>query len=334
MTTVRAWSRPVGHTADEPQGRAVHEYGLDSGRMRVAVWDYGATLVEVSVADGGSRTNLVVRLPDLKAYEQRAGRAYVGSTMGRYARIVARGRAPVADRVHQLALNEGSHHIHGGPRGFDARVWDGDAVGGPDAGRITLSLRSPDGDQGYPGRLHCTATFELHTDDRLVVRYAATTDRPTLCGLTLHAFWNLSGGGTADGHTLEVDADAVLETDAHFLPTGRLLPVSRCGLDPHEPRTLGSTALDHCLALRPGGGTAAVLRDPAGGRTLRLETNQPGLAVYSGDHLPRPRAGLCLQPTAWPDAPNHPAFPSAVLLPGRTYTHVTTYAFGLPRPAG
>ncbi|MET7607955.1 aldose epimerase family protein [Streptomyces avermitilis] len=326
MAEVTAWNVPVGRTAAEPR-RTVYEHGLDNGRLRVAVWSYGATLVEASVRDGERRTNLVVRLPDLATYEERAGRAYVGSTMGRYARIVARGEAPVAGRVHQLALNEGDHHIHGGPRGFDAVVWEGHARGGPDSGSIVLSLYSPDGDQGYPGTLRCTATFALGTDDTLTVRYEATTDRPTLCGLTLHAFWNLAGGGTVDDHVLDVGARAVLEADAHFVPTGRLLPVADTPLGHVRDRPLSGVALDHFAALAPAS-PAAVLRHPAGGRTLRLSTTEPGLAVYSGDHLPVPRAGLCLQPGAWPDAPHHPSFPSALLYPGRTYRHVTTYTFG------
>ncbi|MFE4857461.1 aldose epimerase family protein [Streptomyces sp. NPDC056670] len=327
---VSAWSRVVGRTAaGRRPPRAVHEHGLDNGRMRVAVWTYGATLVEVSVPGAaGGRTNLVVRLPALRHYEERTGRAYVGSTMGRFARILTYGHTEIAGRRHRLALNEGPHHIHGGPEGFDARVWDGSAVGGWGHGRIVLSLTSPDGDQGYPGTLHCTATFELHSDDRLVVRYEAVTDRPTLCGLTLHAFWNLVGDGRVDDHLLAVDAAAVVEAGSDFVPTGRLVPSATTALRTSAHRPLGDTRLDLCVLLgAEPTAPAAVLRHPASGRTLRLHTDQPGLALYTGDHLPAPRAGLCLQPGPLPDAPNQPAFPSALLLPGRTYRHVATYAF-------
>ncbi|MER5521324.1 aldose epimerase family protein [Streptomyces sp. NPDC002763] len=332
---VSAWRGIVGRTA-HGRPRTVHEYGLDNGRIRVAVWSYGATLVEISVPDAsrratGGRTNLVVRLPALSHYEQRADRAYIGSTMGRFARIVVDGRLDIAGHRHQLTRNEGTHHVHGGLDGFDARVWDGYAEGGRGHGRIVLTLVSPDGDQGYPGTLRCTASFELHTDDRLVVRYEAVTDRPTLCGLTLHAFWNLAGAGPVDDHLLAVNATAVVEADSGFVPTGRLVPVDMTALRLDGHGRLGDTRLDQCAML---GRTApaAVLRDPGSGRTLRLYTDQPGLALYTGDQLSTPRAGICLQPGALPDAPNQSAFPSALLLPGRTYRHVATYAFSQDRP--
>ncbi|WP_051950781.1 aldose epimerase family protein [Actinacidiphila yeochonensis] len=309
------------------QGRTVHEHGLDNGRLRVAVWEYGATLVEVSVPDGARRANLVVRLPDLAAYERKTDRAYVGSTMGRYARIVSSGTARIGGRPHRLARNAGEHHIHGGPDGFDARVWDGRAEDGPDSGRIAMCLHSPHGDQGYPGNLRCTATFELHTDDRLVVRYEAVTDRTTLCGPTLHAFWNLTGGREpVDRHLLRLNADALVEAGEEFVPTGRVLPVDGTPYDLRAERTLGAAALDGCVAVAPGPWTAT-LRVPGGARGLRLATDQPGLAVYTGDHLPQPRAGVCLQPGPWPDAPHHTAFPSAELAPGAVYRSETTYTF-------
>ncbi|MCC3769509.1 aldose epimerase family protein [Streptomyces sp. UNOC14_S4] len=327
---VTSWSRAVGRTsAGAEPARTVHEYGLDNGRLRVAVWSYGATLVEVSVPGPAGRvpprTNLVVRLPSLAAYERRADRAYVGSTLGRFARIVAGGRADIAGRRHRLVTGEGGHHLHGGAEGFDARVWSGRAHSGRGRGRIVLTLVSPDGDQGYPGTLRCTATFELRADDRLVVRYEAVTDRPTLYGPTLHAFWNLAGGGPVDGHVLALDADTLIEADSRFVPTGRLLPVPGSAVDLGPRGGIGGSRLDHCVALR-GAAPGAVLRDPGSGRALLLRTDQPGLALYTGERLPEPRSGICLQPGAWPDAPNQPAFPSALLSPGRIHRHVTTYS--------
>lgn len=325
MGGVHPWETVVGHMEGE-EHRPVFELGLDNSRMRIAVWSYGATLVEVSVPGAAGRENLVVRLPDLAAYEQQEDRRYMGSTMGRYARIVAGGTARIGARPHQLAPNCGEHHIHGGPQGFDTRVWDGSVEGGAEAGRIVLSLVSPDGDQGYPGNLRCTAVFELHTDDRMVVRYEAVCDQPTLCGLTLHAFWNLTGSGVVDSHLLQVDADAVIEADEQFVPTGRLLPVHGTPQDPRRAHPLRGRVLDQCLAL----GTppsSAELHCPATGRSMLLTTDQTCLAVYTGDHLPTPRRGVCLQPGPWPDAPNQSAFPSAELLPERSYSHETTYAF-------
>ncbi len=210
VTRVLAAERTIGRTVRDPV-REVTEFTLDNNRVRVAVWNYGATLVSVVVPDlAGARRNVVIRLPDLAAYEAAENRAYVGSTMGRFARIVAGGRLVIDGREYELARNAGPHHIHGGPEGFDARVWDGHADSGEKSGRVVLTLVSPDGDQGYPGELIATTTYELDIHNRLTIEFTATTDAPTLCGLSNHAFWNLGSEPRIDGHELQLHARACL----------------------------------------------------------------------------------------------------------------------------
>ncbi|QQZ18261.1 MULTISPECIES: aldose epimerase family protein [Rhodococcus] len=302
------------------------EFTLDNNRVRVAVWNYGATLVSVVVPDlAGARRNVVIRLPDLAAYEAAENRAYVGSTMGRFARIVAGGRLVIDGREYELARNAGPHHIHGGPEGFDARVWDGHADSGEKSGRVVLTLVSPDGDQGYPGELIATTTYELDIHNRLTIEFTATTDAPTLCGLSNHAFWNLGSEPRIDGHELQLHARRVLAGYTDFVPSGRTVPVDDTELDFSYPHVLQRVRIDAFLAL-DSGHPVAKLHDPESGRLLVVDTDQPGMAVYTGDFLPvRPRAGICLQPCAWPDAPNHAGFPSAVLRPGETYRSRTTF---------
>lgn len=324
-TGVEAWERSVGITSD-PAGREVHELGLRTAHMSVAVWTYGATLVEVVVDRAGAAPNVVTRLPDLAAYEQRSGRRYIGATMGRFARVVGGGRLHIGPRLHQLALNAGAHHLHGGPDGFDARVWDGAATAGSDRGHIGLDLVSRAGDQGYPGELRARATFTLDEEDRLTISYEAEADQPTLVGMTNHAFWNLAGGGTIDDHTLQVPVLAQLEADLEFIPTGRRLPVDGTDLDVRQGRSLRGLALDHCVEVARGV-AATVLTHPGSGRRMELASNQGCMALYTGDALDPPRGGLCLQPGAYPDAPNRPEFPSALLAPGARYRNRTTFRF-------
>ncbi len=358
MTGVAAGARPAP-PAGSGATIAVTEFWLDNGWMRVGVLDYGATLVEVDLPDrAGVRRNVVVRLSDVADYLSTTNRAYVGSTMGRFARMVPYGLVDLDGQEHRLVPNAGPHHIHGGPDGFDARMWTGDAAGGSTAGHIVLTLTSPDGDQGYPGTLACSARFTLDHRNRLTVRYEATTDRTTLCGITNHAFWNLAGTGTVDAQTLHLNATEILEQvrrdGPEVLPTGRRLPVAGTGADFRAPRRLGDVAVDGFFPLaghpaghptarpagqpddrtdgqpddRTDGAWAARLCDPGSGRRLAVDSDQSGMAVYTGDHLPgRPRAGVCLQAGPWPYVRDTPAFPDALLRPGQTYRSTTTFAF-------
>ncbi|MFF2393281.1 aldose epimerase family protein [Nocardia sp. NPDC058114] len=336
MTGFRVRQRAIGRTRRGSE--LVSEFELDNGAVRVAVWEYGATLVRVEVPDlDGGRHNLVVGLPTLADYETLDGRVYLGTTLGRFARVVGKGQLIIEERRHQLRQNAGAHHIHGGPEGFDTRVWQGRAESGMTSSRVIFELTSPDGDQGYPGTLSATTTYELDANNRLTVDFDATTDATTLCGLSTHTFWNLGDTDTIDDHELGLRTTARLQADAEFVPTGILLPVSGTAFDFSRSRVIGSAALDAFLVL-DGGESIAVLHDPVTLRSVVVGTDQTGLAVYTGDHLPnRPRAGLCLQPSAWPDAPNQHGFPSALLRPGENYHSRTTFDLlfdGLPDNEG
>lgn len=330
MTGVTARERVVGTGSD---GRTVTEIVLDNGRVRAAVCSYGATLWSVRVPDvSGIRRELVLGMPSLADYEAVTERAYVGSTMGRFARIVSDGHLVIDGREHQLARNAGPHHIHGGSEGFDARTWSAHPETAPGRARAVLTLRSPDGDQGYPGALDVSAVFELDDRDRLTVTYTATTDAPTLCGLSTHVFWNLGTAPTIDGHRLRLVPDRQLVADEAFVPTGEMITLrpQKAGMGLRDVR------IDACLvdATRKPESVdteLARLSDPIGGIGLAVRSDQSAMAVYTGDHLPgQPRAGMCLQPGPWPDAPNRPDFPSAVLRPGETYSSRTTFALLVP----
>jgi aldose 1-epimerase len=311
----------------------VEEIVLSAGDLTVTVWTYGATLVEVVVPDRhGERRNVVCRLPDLAAYEDRRLNAYVGSTVGRYCRGVRDGAFVLDGTRHVLDRNAGGHHLHGGRDGFDRRVWHATRVeSGDDHATAVLELVSADGDQGYPGEVTATVAYRLDAGGRLTFDYGAVTTAPTLVGLTNHAFWNLAGHGTVDDQELTLHADRVVPFDEELFPLDEPpRPVAGTALDFRRARRIGAARLDNFYVL-DGPGPAAELWDERSGRRMRVTTDQPGLGVYSGDGLFAPRGGLALEAGAWPDAPNVPGAPSARLDPGQTYRHRTVHEFTVDR---
>lgn len=310
------------------QGRDVESYVLDGGDIVAEVWGYGATLVEVRVPDRSGRwDNVVVRLPDLAGYQ--AQRAYVGATVGRYCRSIKDSRFRLDGVEHVLPANQGGHHVHGGPVGFDRHVWEARTEVSDDYVAVRLRHNSPDGDQGYPGNLTVEAGFVVHTGGRLVFEYSARTDRPTVVGLTNHAFWNLAGSGVVDDQVLALNSTRTVAFDDEQMPLpGDPRPLAGTRLDHREPRRIGTSELDDFYVLDDPA-WAAELADPASGRVMRVTTDQPGLGVYSGDHYTRPRAGLCLEAGPWPDAPNRPDFPSVRLDPGEVHRHRTVHEFSV-----
>ena len=347
----------VGALADGTEVCATTLTNARGTAVRVA--DYGGTVLSILAPDRhGALADIVLGHDAIDAY--RAGDAYLGAIVGRYANRIAGGRFEIDGTPYRLGTNDGAHHLHGGTRGFDAVVWEAEAFAHPGAAGVLLRHTSPDGDQGYPGRLCVTATYTLTDGDALVVDLHATTDAPTPVNLSTHSYFNLTGragaGATVLGHRLTVDADAFLPVDSGRIPTGELRPVAGTPFDFRWPRAVGAEidagapqlacagGYDHCFVLdRPAGDAAlrfaARLAEPESGRVLEVFTTEPGLQVYSGNSLRpappadggagfAPRTGLALEPQHFPDSPNRPAFPPTVLRPGQTYRSQTVLAFG------
>ncbi|MCS7268509.1 MAG: galactose mutarotase [Geminicoccaceae bacterium] len=299
--------------------------------LEAAVSSFGATLQWLRVPGScGEPVDLVLGYDRPEEYARRPG--YLGATVGRFANRIAHGRFWLDGRLFRLPCNQdGRHHLHGGPGALSHRIWSLERVAGAEA--VRLAIVSPDGDNGYPGRLEVSCTYALE-EEGLAIELEATTDAPTPVNLVHHSYWNLAGGGTIDDHHLELAADRVLEVDADLIPTGRILAVDGTPLDYRAPRRLddrGPPALDHCF-LVPGVGFRRIgtLEHRRSRRALELWSDQPAVQVYSAIHLDvpgrggvryGPRAGLCLETEALPDAPNHPHFPSAILRPGERYRH-------------
>jgi aldose 1-epimerase len=338
-------SRRVEQFGTLPDGRPVERYLLQAGAVEVAVLTYGAVLQSVRVPDAaGSRGEVTLGYDDLEGYLSDA--AYLGAVVGRFANRIAKGRFTLDDVEHVLPANQGAACLHGGPEGFHARLWSAREV----PGGVELSRTSPDGEMGFPGTLEVTVTYTLDADG-LELRYAATTDAPTVVNLTNHAYWNLTGDGTIEDHVLELPASRFVAVDAELIPT-ELTPVEGTPLDFRTPRRIGDRIREPHPQLRHARGydhawvvdgdgfrRAARVHDPGSGRVLEVLTDQPGVQFYSGNFLDAAVAGrggramrqgdaLCLETQRLPDSPNRPDFPSTVLRPGERYETRTLFRFG------
>ncbi|WP_432130463.1 aldose epimerase family protein [Streptomyces tendae] len=314
-------------------GTPVHRWTLERAGVRVRVLSYGGIVQSVEVPDrDGHPADVVLGFADLDGYVAHP-EPYFGALVGRYANRIAGGRFPLDGRTYALAPNEGPNTLHGGSRGFDKRVWDVSAV---EEG-VRLSRVSPHGEEGFPGRLEMSVTYTLDGSGALRIAYEAVTDAPTVLNPTNHSYFNLSGSGHAGGHELRLAASRITPVDAGLIPTGGLDDVTDTRFDFRRARKVGS-GYDHNFVLDKGvTGTAeevAELYDPASGRVLTVATTEPGLQLYTADHLGEPFApgdGIALETQHFPDSPNRPGFPSTVLRPGEVFRSETVYGFSVRR---
>lgn len=316
-----------------------------TGGLTARILTYGATLagLEVPASDGRSR-NVVLGFETLDAYRQ--ARGHFGGVIGRYANRLRDGRFTLEGRDVQVSVNEPPNTLHGGVQGFDSAVWRIEAVQADPAPSVTLAHVSPDGDQGFPGRLDVRVRYMLEANG-LRLDYTATTDRTTVVNLTNHSYFNLGGSGDVLDHELSIDAEAFTVIDRRLMPTGELRPVAGTPFDFRTPTAIGARiahadeqltlarGYDHNYVLRSGYGDdpvlAARVREPRSGLTMEVWTTEPGVQFYSGNALNgRPyhaREGFCLETQHFPDSPNHPDFPSTVLRPGEVFKSTTRFRF-------
>ncbi|MFE2435280.1 aldose epimerase family protein [Streptomyces sp. NPDC059409] len=312
-------------------GTPVHRWTLERAGVRVRVLSYGGIVQSAEVPDrDGNVADVVLGFADLDGY-LRHPEPYLGALVGRYANRIAGGRFPLDGRTYAVVPNEGPNTLHGGERGFDKRVWDVEAV----TGGVRLSRVSPHGEEGFPGRLEMSATYTLDGSGALRIEYEAVTDAPTVLNPTNHSYFNLSGSGHAGGHELRLAASRITPVDAGLIPTGGLDDVTDTRFDFRRARKIGS-GYDHNFVLDKGVTDAAEevaeLYDPASGRVLTVATTEPGLQLYTADHLGEPFApgdGVALETQHFPDSPNRPGFPSTVLRPGEVFRSETVYRFSV-----
>lgn len=327
--------------------------------FRADLTDYGATLVRLFTPDrNGILADVVLGFGSVPDYEEKS--PYFGCTIGRVGNRIRGGKFELRGQACQLAINNQPggipSHLHGGQRGFDKRLWSAETIPDDNAPAVRFSRRSPDGEEGYPGNLDVTVTYTLTTDHELRIDYRATTDAATPFNPTNHSYFNLlgEGDGTVLGHELVLAAERFTPVNAGLIPTGELAIVSGTPFDFRTPHAIGAR-IDGCdEQLRFGGGydhnfvlaassrreptLAAIVSEPALGRSMEVLTTEPGVQLYTGNSLdggltgksgrsyPR-HAGFCLETQHFPDAPNQPHFPPIVLDPGAVFKSTTIYRF-------
>jgi aldose 1-epimerase len=310
--------------------------------MTATVIEQGGAIMSLLAPDREGRlANVVLGFPDPAGYETNS--VFFGALIGRFGNRIARGELPIDGVVHRLAANNGPHQLHGGI-GFHARRWQ---IGDVRPNALTLRRTSPDGEDGFPGTLQVQVIYTLTDEGALRIDYTATTDRPTVCNLTQHSYFNLAGGGDILGHRLRLACSRYLPIDETVIPTGELAPVKGTPFDFTAPTAIGAqidadnvqirrgAGYDHCFVVDGWDGAlrdVAVLEEPRSGRRMTMRTTEPALQFYSGNHINGTgghghRTGLCLEAQHYPDAPNRPEFPSTRLAPGETYRQTTEYVF-------
>ena len=346
MLTVQR--EPFGETAS---GEEVTQYGLRNRQgMKVTLIDLGAIITSVEVPDrDGKLENVTLSLPDCKSYLENA--PYFGGACGRYANRIAKGKFSLDGTEYELFLNNGPNTLHGGKEGFMKKLWTAEPFQNDNQAGVKLTYVSPDGEEGYPGKLTTTVTYTLTDDNELRMDYKATTDKATVLNLTNHAYWNLAGAGNGLvlDHELTLTGSKYLPVDETGIPTGELAAVEGTVMDFLKPHKIGeridqpvngSGGYDHCYVvdgkigeLRP----AAKIVDPKSGRVMEISTTEPGIQFYTGNFLEgnaktgnAPKHGaFCLETQHYPDSPNRPEYPTTRLNPGETYTQTTVHKFSV-----
>ena len=355
--------QPFGTTKS---GTSVEIYTLtNKGGSEARITNYGGILVSLKVPDkNGKFDDVVLGFDDLAGYENHPG-PYFGALIGRYGNRIAKGKFSLDGHEYELPINDPPNSLHGGKVGFDKHVWAAREGTGPDGPTLTLTLTSPDGDQGYPGKLDVKAVYTLTEDNAVRIAFEATTDKPTVINLTNHSYFDLRGQGkpgTILDHVVTLFASKYIPIDKTSIPLGELRPVAGTAFDFTQPTKIGAHLDDQDpqLHLGPGGydhsyvldgydvkkGSEAPaslgvrVHEPTTGRVLELWTSEPGVQFYSGNYLDGSFAGkggrkyakhdgFALEPQHYPDSPNRPEWPTTVLRPGETYHNTFFYKFSV-----
>ena len=338
-----------------PDGKEASIFTLvNASGNTVRVTNYGAKIVSIQVPDRNKKMADVVLGYD-KLEQYLAGDKFYGSTVGRYANRIAKGRFTLDGVEYKLAINNAPNSLHGGPFGFHSVLWNAEKIQKDGYPSLKLTYHSPDGEEGFPGNMDVAVIYTWTADNALKIEYEATSDKNTVCNLTNHAIFNLRGAGAGDilSHELMIAADAFTPVDSTLIPIGEIRPVIGTVMDFNTPTAIGKRinekyeqlvkglGYDHNYVLRNNNSInnlAASVYDPESGRVMEVYTTEPGLQFYSGNFLNGKdtgkgntkypyRTGFALEAQKFPDSPNQPTFPSTVLKKGDKYTQTTIYKF-------
>ena len=317
--------------------------------ITVKITNYGGIITEILMPGKDRKNgNIVLGYDNLQAYV--ANSPYFGAIIGRYANRIAKGEFTLEGVKYKLARNNGNNSLHGGIKGFDKVIWDAREFSDTASANLALTYLSPDGEEGYPGNLKVSVNYILNNNDELLIVIEGVTDKSTPVNICNHTYFNLNGADSSIlRHVLTIAAYRYTEVNDQLIPTGKLLQVKGTPMDFNTPVPIGDRidkvkgGYDHNYVLRKNDGEmslAAVLFDPESGRKVTIETTQPGVQFYSGNFLDgsckgmggkvyKQHFGLCLETQHFPDSPNQPGFPSAILKPGMTYMEKTIFRFSV-----
>ena len=340
--------RPFGTTKD---GRNVDIFTLRCGVMEAEILTYGGVVRTLRVPDkNGNTVDVVLGYDSVAGYEENDG--YVGALVGRYANRIQNANVIIDGAKIPLIPNEGRKQLHGGADGFSFQVFHAEVSG---ENSVCLTYTAADGEGGFPGKLILSATYTL-TENALVLRYEAESDKPTYCNITNHSYFNLNGCGNVLGHILWLNANRFTPIDADSIPVALSTGAAGTAFDFTVPKPIGqdiqaneaqlhlARGYDHNFLLNEGQGMrlAARLMGENSGIVMETWTEKPGVQVYSANYLDAKhhtksgapygmRDALCLETQFFPDSPNHPEWGDIVLQPGKRYDYTTEYRFGIQR---
>ncbi|MDE7346612.1 MAG: galactose mutarotase [Muribaculaceae bacterium] len=339
----------------EYDGKPTALYTLKNANgMEVCVTNFGGRIVSIMVPDrNGDFKDVVLGFDSVQAYFPQNNLSDFGASIGRYANRINQGKIVIDGDTIQLPKNNFGHCLHGGPAGWQYKVYSAEQ---PNDSTVVLTIDSPDGDNNFPGNVTAQVTYTLTGDNAIDIAYKATTDKPTYINMTNHSYFNLNGDPTQPitNNILTVNASRYTPVDATYMTTGEILDVKDTPMDFTSPKEVGAqiaevefeqikfgNGYDHNWVLdtnRDDSQVAATLYSPTTGIQLEVLTDEPGIQVYSGNFLDgtvtgkkgivyQQRTGICLETQKYPDTPNKPEWPSALLNPGETYTSHCVFRF-------
>jgi len=347
-------SKVFGET---PDGTALLYTLTNRNGMEVCISNYGGIITSLKVPDkNGVLADVVLGFDSLSGYRSSAN-PYFGGIIGRYGNRIAKGKFTIEGNVYALVTNDGPNHLHGGTKGFDKVLWKSQETSGGDSKGLTLTYLSKDMEEGYPGNLEVKVYYLINNKNELMIRYEANTDKPTVCNLTNHTYFNLRGEGNGDilGHEIKIDADWLTPVDKTLIPTGEMMAVKGTPFDFRIFKPIGKdiaakhtqikfgNGYDHNFVLGDAGGKrqrVATVIEPISGRRMEVLSEEPGVQFYTGNFLDGNiagknghkygfRTGFCLETQHYPDAPNQEKFPSTLLMPLESYKTSTVYKFSV-----
>ena len=338
-------------------GKVTNLYLLKNDKIQVYITNYGGRIVSILTPDRyGQMGDVVLGFKSIDDYLSANG-PYHGALIGRVGNRIAKGKFTLDGKTYSLPINNNQNHLHGGPEGFNNRVWEVKAV---DQSSISMNYLSKDGEMGYPGNLDVQVKYSLNNENELLISYKATTDKSTPVNLTNHAFFNLAGeaSGTINDHLLRLNADNFTPVDETLIPIGENRSVEGTPFDFRIPKTIGRDlnqqntntqmnyggGYDHNFVLNKENeremSLAGYVIDPKTGRRMDIFTEEPGIQFYGGNFMDGSdigkygkkflyRESFALETQHFPDSPNQPSFPNIILLPGDIYQTKSIYKFSV-----